>query len=63
EWFWVNGEAVPGGPPYWASGQPSHNHQNKPREHCATMHNEMRFYLDDNHCTDKFHYICKLQLV
>ncbi|KAK7065178.1 hypothetical protein SK128_016820 [Halocaridina rubra] len=62
EWFWVNGVGVPGGPPYWASGQPSHNDEDAPRVHCGAMSNGQRFYLNDDSCSDQYHFICKLQL-
>ncbi|XP_071524520.1 C-type mannose receptor 2-like [Panulirus ornatus] len=60
EWTWVDGQLVPGGPPYWASGQPSHEHNNEPWEHCAVMDSEMRYYMRDVHCSDRHPYICKL---
>ncbi|XP_037780720.1 macrophage mannose receptor 1-like [Penaeus monodon] len=60
EWTWVNGENIPGGPPYWATGEPSHSHDNEPREHCTVMTAEKRYYLQDVHCADAHPYICKL---
>lgn len=63
DWSWVDGGLLPGGPPYWASGQPSHNHDNQPWEHCAVMDADMRYYLRDAHCTDRHPYICKLTKV
>nr|XP_027228785.1 macrophage mannose receptor 1-like [Penaeus vannamei] len=61
EWTWVSGENIPGGPPYWATGEPSHSHDNQPREHCTVMTAEKRYYLQDVHCDDRHPYICKLR--
>ncbi|XP_042890295.1 macrophage mannose receptor 1-like [Penaeus japonicus] len=63
EWTWVSGENIPGGPPYWATGEPSHSHENQPHEHCTVMAADKRYYLHDTHCTDKHPYICKLMFV
>nr|WKK54421.1 macrophage mannose receptor [Penaeus vannamei] len=63
EWTWVNGENIPGGPPYWATGEPSHSHDNQPREHCTVMTAEKRYYLQDVHCGDRHPYICKLRFL
>jgi len=63
EWTWVDGGLVPGGTPYWATGEPSHAHDNEPREHCAVMMKTKRYYLNDAHCDVKHSYICKLTVV
>lgn len=63
DWTWVDGVLVPGGPPYWAVGEPSHAHDNQPREHCAVMSTDKDYYLSDTHCTEKYRYICKLTVV
>ncbi|KAG7160323.1 macrophage mannose receptor 1-like 3 [Homarus americanus] len=63
EWTWVEGGIIPSGPPYWASGEPSHQHDNRPRKHCTIMDPSMRYYLRDEHCNDYHPYICKLTKV
>ncbi|XP_071539263.1 uncharacterized protein [Panulirus ornatus] len=63
EWFWVNGDPVPGGPPFWATDSPSNHLTSGPNDFCALMSNTKRFYLVDGKCNDENYFICKLHYV
>ncbi|XP_071539264.1 uncharacterized protein [Panulirus ornatus] len=63
EWFWVNGDPVPGGPPFWATDFPLNHPASGPNDFCGLMSSTKRFYLVDKKCTDYNYFICKLHIV
>lgn len=60
EWYWVSGDPVPGGPPFWATNEPD-DHYNS--NYCGFMSSYRRFYLADERCTSPHYFICKLHTV
>jgi len=60
EWTWANGNNIPGGAPYWAYDQPQHVLEDAPLKYCGVMDHLVRYYLADDYCNDKHHWICKV---
>ncbi|KAK8390589.1 hypothetical protein O3P69_010347 [Scylla paramamosain] len=60
EWYWVSGDPVSGGAPFWATNEPD-DHYNS--NYCGFMSSYRRFYLADERCTSSHYFICKLHTV
>lgn len=60
EWTWNNGDNIPGGAPFWAYDQPTHALESAPLKYCGTMDHIVRYYMADDYCDAKHHYICRI---
>ncbi|XP_050701671.1 macrophage mannose receptor 1-like [Eriocheir sinensis] len=60
EWYWVSGTTVPGGAPFWATGEPNDHILSN---FCGLMSHKKRFYMEDEGCMNLHYFICKLHSV